>query len=58
MDVEITTPHGKTTQKIDITKRIDIVSLKVDGRPSIVKFDPQDKLPIKLVKQGKIVTLR
>ncbi len=58
MDVEITTAGGKETQKIDISKRLQAFTLKVDGRPTEVRFDPEDKLPLKVVKQSKLVALR
>jgi aminopeptidase N len=58
MEIRISTPRGTTTQKIDITKAVDTFNLKVDSRPTDVRFDPDDKLPIKVVKQLKLITLR
>jgi aminopeptidase N len=58
MDVQITTPAGKKVEHINITKRLETFTLKVDGRPSAIKFDPEDNLPIKTVKQGKLLALR
>jgi len=58
MDVEITTSKGTTTQKIDITKRVETFTLKVAARPTEMKLDPEDKLPIKIVKQAKLAAPR
>jgi len=50
LDVEIATGNKKHVQKIDLTKRIQIVNLKVDGRPTGLKLDPEEKIILKTVK--------
>lgn len=58
MEIEITTANGTSTQKIDISKRLETFTLKVEGRPTAIKLDPEDKLPIKIVKQSKLSVLK
>jgi aminopeptidase N len=58
MDVQVTTARGSSSEKIDIAKRVSTFTIKTDGRPSEVKLDPDDKLPLKVVKQGKLGSLR
>ncbi len=57
MDLEIETASGKTTEKVDVTKRIQIFSFKVAAKPTGITLDPGMKIPIKRVKIGKLVSL-
>ncbi len=50
MDVEFTLADGKTTEKLAITKRAETFSFKLASRPTSIKLDPQDKIPVKTVK--------
>ncbi|HEX6125021.1 MAG TPA: M1 family metallopeptidase [Pyrinomonadaceae bacterium] len=51
MEVEFTTPSGeKTTEKLNITKRLETFSVKLPAKPETIQFDPRDKIPVKTVK--------
>ncbi|MEQ1605562.1 MAG: M1 family aminopeptidase [Pyrinomonadaceae bacterium] len=52
LPMSITYKVGAKTveQAVDITKRIQTVSFKVDGRPSSLAIDPQERIPLKKVK--------
>lgn len=50
MEVEIQTASGPMIQKIEINKRIQVVSLKVPGKPTKIFLDKEDKIPVKTVK--------
>lgn len=50
LEIEIKTAKGVKKENIKITKRQEIISLKVDAKPSSVKFDTEDKIPLKTVK--------
>lgn len=53
MDVEIRTANGTKTEKIEIKKRVENFSLKVDGKPTKVIFDKEEKIPLKSVKHER-----
>lgn len=53
MDVEITTTEGATTEKIQITKRIENFSLNVKRKPIKVVFDKDEKIPLKSLNTGQ-----
>ncbi len=57
MNVEIKTAKGENAQKLDMTKRIQVFSFKLDGKPSKVTLDPGMKIPIKRVKMLPLVAL-
>lgn len=50
MEIEITTARGTKTERIGIKKREESFSLKVDGKPTSVIFDKNEKIPLKSVK--------
>ena len=50
MDVEIATSNGTKTEKIEIKKRIENFSFKLDGKPTKVTLDRDEKIPLKTVK--------
>lgn len=58
MNVEIKTARGVKTEKLDIRKRTQIFSIKTDGSPTKLIFDKEEKLPLKTVKLGTLVTTR
>ncbi|KAK0039366.1 M1 family metallopeptidase [Biomphalaria pfeifferi] len=50
MEIEFKTTKGLKKGEIKITKRKEVISLKVDSKPSAIKLDPNDKIPLKIVK--------
>ncbi len=54
MDVEITTANGTKTERIEIKKREENFSLKIDGKPTEIVFDKDEKIPLKIVKMQEI----
>ncbi len=50
MEVEITTAGGTKTEKIEITKRVEKMSIKSDEKPIKVVLDKNEKIPLKTVK--------
>jgi aminopeptidase N len=50
MEIEIITALETKTEKIEIKKRIERFSIKLDGKPSKIVFDKDEKIPIKRVK--------
>jgi aminopeptidase N len=55
MDLEITTAKGAKTEKVEIKKRIERVSIKLDGKPSKIIFDKDEKIPLKRVKYETLI---
>lgn len=55
MEVEITTAAGTTNEKIEVKKRSENFSVKVDGKPSKVVFDKDEKIPLKSVKIQSLI---
>ncbi len=58
MNVEIRTASGVKTEKIEITKRLQVFSFKTGSKPIGIEFDKEDKIPLKTVKIGPLVTTR
>lgn len=54
MDIEIKTAAGIKTEKIEIKKRIESFSFKVDGKPTKILLDKDEKIPLKSVKMQTI----
>lgn len=51
LDVEFTTgATEKTVEKITITKRSEVFSIKLPSKPTEVKVDPRERIPVKFVK--------
>lgn len=51
IDLVITTAPGKKrSDKINITKRSQVFTFKVDGKPTDLKLDPEEKIILKTVK--------
>ncbi len=50
LDVEFTVSSGKKVEKMNITKRVETFSYKLPSKPTSVKLDPLDKVPVKTVK--------
>ncbi|MCD9187338.1 MAG: M1 family metallopeptidase [Pyrinomonadaceae bacterium] len=55
MEIELKTAKGLKKEDIKIMKRQEIISLKVDSKPNSIKFDPNDKIPLKTVKIQPII---
>ena len=58
MDVEITTPAGVKHERIDVKKRIEEISFKLDGRPTSVVLDKLNRIPVKMLKVEAVVEAR
>jgi aminopeptidase N len=50
MDLEIKTAKGVRNEDLNITKRAQVFSIKVDGKPLAIKLDKDFKIPLKAVK--------
>jgi len=50
LEIEITTANGTKIEKLEIKKREEVFSLKVDGKPAKIVFDKEEKIPLKTVK--------
>lgn len=50
MEIEIVTAKGTISEKIQITKRTQVFTLQVDGKPTAINFDKNEKIPLKIVK--------
>ncbi len=50
MEVEIKTAKGQKTKMIEITKRLETFSIQLDGPPTSVTFDPDEKIPLKTIR--------
>jgi aminopeptidase N len=49
MEVEFTTASGTETRNLNVTKRLETFSFKLAARPTTVKVDPKEKIPVKTV---------
>ena len=54
MEVEITTASGVKTEKIQIKKREEKFSIKLDEPPTNIVFDKNLKIPLKLLKINQL----
>ena len=50
LEVVITTANGTKNEKIEIKKREEIFTFKVDNAPTKIEFDKDEKIPLKTVK--------
>lgn len=50
MQIDVRTAGSGVTQKIDITKRTEVFSIPVRSKPTEIKLDPAEKIPLKSVK--------
>ncbi len=55
MEVEITTVTGTKTEKIEVKKRVENFSIKLDGKPTETILDKDEKIPLKLVKYERLI---
>jgi aminopeptidase N len=58
MEIEIVSANGTKTEKIEVTKRIENFSIKVDGKPQKIVFDKNEKIPLKSVKVQPLVMVK
>ena len=50
LEIEITTASGVKSDKLQIKNREEKFSLKLDGEPTKIVFDKDEKIPLKLIK--------
>ncbi len=50
MEIEISTRNGAKTERLQIKKREETFSLKIDGEPTKIIFDKDGKIPLKTMK--------
>jgi len=55
LEIEITTAKGLKTQKLEIKKRLEKFSIKLDDKPSKIVFDKDEKIPLKRVNYEKLI---
>ena len=49
IQIKVKTNGGETTEDVKISKRSEVFSFKVAGRPTAVAVDPAEKIPLKTV---------
>ena len=49
MDVEFTTAKGTKAEKIQINKRVQTFTFRLEAKPTKTRFDKDEKIPIKSV---------
>lgn len=50
LDLEIQTARGTKAEKIELNNRIETFRFKLNGRPTKLEFDKNERIPIKAVK--------
>ena len=50
LEIEISTPNGIKNETLDINKRVQNFTLQLDGKPSKINFDKDEKIPLKIIK--------
>ncbi len=58
IDIEVKTARGTASFQMNITKPVETFTYRVAGTPTDVNFDPQEKIPLKTVKPGKMLVVR
>jgi aminopeptidase N len=58
LEVEITTAGRKKREKIDVNSRVQTFTIPVDGRPSAVMVDVDEKIPLKTVRDRGMAVAR
>ncbi len=56
LELEIKTANGIKVEKIEIKNRVEIFSFKLNGKPSEIKLDVNEKIPIKTVRIQPLTT--
>jgi aminopeptidase N len=49
MEIEFDTPRGTRTEKLEVTRRLQTFTYKLDGKPSDIRLDPRSRIPVKTV---------
>ncbi|MGI9035398.1 MAG: M1 family metallopeptidase [Pyrinomonadaceae bacterium] len=49
-DVEIATADGMKNETLEIKNRVQSFTIQIDGKPSKLNFDKDEKIPLKLIK--------
>lgn len=55
MDLEIVTAAGTKNERIDVRKRVEELSFKLDAKPTSVGLDKLNRIPVKMVKVDAVV---
>ena len=50
LEVEFAYGRNKKMDKLNVTQRTQTFSFKLPARPAEIKIDPEDKIPVKMVK--------
>ena len=58
LEVEIKTAGGIKVEKLDIKNRTENFSIKLGGKPTDIKFDKNEKIPLKTLKIQPLVTTK
>ena len=58
LDVEVVTALGNKVYTVDLTKRIGTFNITLDGAPTSVSFDVNEKIPLKTISDRKLQFLR
>ena len=58
MDIVVKTAAGSQTKDVVLTKRVETISIKTNGKPTGVTFDDQDKIILKTVKMMPMVVTK
>lgn len=57
-EIEIKTSRGTTTSRIELTKRVQTVTIPVDAKPISATIDPAEKIILKSTKVRPMISLR
>ncbi len=55
LEIEIKTTNGTKTEKLEIKNRMEIFSFKLNGKPTQIKLDKNEKIPLKTVRIQPLV---
>jgi aminopeptidase N len=58
LDVEIKTAAGVVSETIDVKNRVDNFTFKLNGKPTDIKIDKNEKVPIKTVKISPLIAAK
>jgi aminopeptidase N len=58
LEAEIKTASGEALEKMEVTKRVQTFSFKLDAKPTDFKLDPYNKIPLKRVKIHPMVSAK
>lgn len=58
LEVEIKTGNSSRTEKLDIKRRLETFTYKLDSKPTGLNLDPSEKIPVKTVKFNPLTMAR